>query len=93
MSTKPRVTAESPHEDGQSLYITIRQLAERWNLPEKTVYNMRYDGKLPAAIRRGRNVLFLLTEIEAMDEADRAAEREAAEEREHQMRPPEAAVA
>lgn len=88
----PRV--EPPTDTaGDSPYITVAQLAARWHLPIKTIYNMRCDGKLPDAIRRGRNVLFPLAQIEAQELADFAASRAESAEREHQMRAPEAAAA
>lgn len=62
--------------DESSPYLTLRQLAKRWHTTENAIYTARSRrrGTYPRGFKRGKNVLFLLSEIEAHERADQAAD-------------------
>lgn len=51
-------TDESPH-------LTVPQLAARWQTTKKAIYNMRSEGTAPPCFKRGRNLMFPLSAVEA----------------------------
>jgi hypothetical protein len=58
-----------------SPYITVAQLAVRWHTTPNAIYTARSRRrKYPRGFRRGRNVLFLLSEVEAHERAEQDAD-------------------
>lgn len=70
MNTPNPPTAESPH-------LTVAQLADRWQTTKKAIYNMRSEGTAPPCFKRGRNLMFPLSAVEA-HEAKRMHDQPAA---------------
>ncbi|MFF4746847.1 DNA-binding protein [Streptomyces sp. NPDC001268] len=62
--------------DEPSPYLTVRQLAKRWHTTENAIYTARSRrrGTYPKGFRRGRLVLFPLSEVEAHERAEQAAD-------------------
>jgi predicted DNA-binding transcriptional regulator AlpA len=51
--------------------LTVTQLAERWSATPRVVYNLRYRGEAPPAIRVGRELRWRLEDVEAWEVARR----------------------
>jgi predicted DNA-binding transcriptional regulator AlpA len=52
-------------------YLDVAGLAERWVVATKVIYNLRYRGEAPPAIRVGRELRFALADVEAWEDARR----------------------
>lgn len=62
--------------DEPSPYLTVRQLAKRWHTTANAIYTARSRRRdtYPQGFKRGRLVLFPLTEVEAHERAEQAAD-------------------
>lgn len=61
--------------DEPSPYLTVDQLAERWHTTPNAIYTARSRRrKYPKGFRRGKKVLFPLSEVEAHERAEQAAD-------------------
>lgn len=49
------------------LYLTSKELAERWRLNDQTLVNWRRVGKGPTFIRVGARVLYPMESVEAFE--------------------------
>lgn len=45
-------------------FLSVEQLAARWGTGATTIYNLRYRGAAPPAIRIGRELRFRLEDVE-----------------------------
>lgn len=52
---------------GRPVYLSSKQLAERWHLAKKTLANWRSNGKGPPFIRHGNRILYRVDVIEAIE--------------------------
>jgi excisionase family DNA binding protein len=55
-----------------SPWLTIEQLAERWQKPLQTLYKLRQRGKTPPAVKLGRTLRFHIDDVTAYEERQRA---------------------
>lgn len=55
--------------------LTPAELAERWNLAEKTLRNWRANGAGPVYVKLGRAVLYPLRAVEAFERRAQARDR------------------
>lgn len=61
--------------DESSPYLTVDQLAKRWHTTPNAIYTARSRRRnYPKGFRRGRKVLFPLSEVEAHERAEQAAD-------------------
>lgn len=61
--------------DEPSPYLTVDQLAKRWHTTPNAIYTARSRRRnYPKGFRRGRRVLFPLTEVVAHEKAEQAAD-------------------
>lgn len=61
--------------DEASPYLTVTQLAKRWHTTPNAIYTARSRRrKYPKGFRRGRKLLFPLSEVEAHERAEQAAD-------------------
>ena len=51
------------------VYMTDKELAERWSMPVATLRTWRYEGKGPTYIKLGKHVRYKPEVIEAYEEA------------------------
>lgn len=52
---------------GERLYLTSKEVADRWRFSDQTLANWRYAGKGPPFIRVGARVLYPIDGIEAFE--------------------------
>jgi hypothetical protein len=50
-------------------HLTVADLATRWHTSAQAIYNMRHRRKGPRGFRRGKEILYPLTEVEAYEAA------------------------
>jgi predicted DNA-binding transcriptional regulator AlpA len=48
-------------------YLTLAQLAERWNVDVRVIYGLRYRHEGPPALRIGRELRFRLCDVETWE--------------------------
>jgi predicted DNA-binding transcriptional regulator AlpA len=53
------------------MFLTAEALADRWAVPIQTLYNLRWKGQAPPAIKIGRGLRFRLEDVEAWEAARR----------------------
>lgn len=49
-------------------FLTPKELAQRWDVTERTLYNWRKEGKGPAFVTLGPKYRYRLSDIEAYEE-------------------------
>jgi predicted DNA-binding transcriptional regulator AlpA len=49
------------------VHLDVDGLAARWNTTAKVVYSMRYDKRLPPALRIGKQLRWRVSDIEAFE--------------------------
>ena len=52
----------------EPVYVTSRELADRWRLSDQTLANWRHAGKGPPFIRVGGRVLYPISGIQSFEE-------------------------
>jgi predicted DNA-binding transcriptional regulator AlpA len=60
--------------DEASPYLNVKQLAKRWHTTPNAIYTARSRRRGPRGFKRGKQVLFPLSEIEAHERAEQAAD-------------------
>jgi hypothetical protein len=48
-------------------FVSVDQLADRWNTSARVIYGMRYRGEGPPAMSIGRELRFRLSDVEAWE--------------------------
>jgi len=51
----------------QPRYLTPDEVADRLRVKKRTLYKWRLEGRGPASIKRGWNLLYKLTDVEAYE--------------------------
>jgi excisionase family DNA binding protein len=54
-----------------SPWLTIEQMAERWQKPLETMYKLRQRGKTPPAVKLGKTLRFHISDVESWEESQR----------------------
>ena len=74
----PLATARTERRSGgrgsvsdSDTFLSVEDLAARWQRATSVVYGLRYRGECPPAIRIGRELRFRLSDIEAWEEGRR----------------------
>jgi excisionase family DNA binding protein len=52
-------------------FLSVAELAERWDVPESTIYGWRYKGTGPVGLKIGRHVRYPLAAVEAWEAEQR----------------------
>lgn len=56
-------------------FITVEELALRWNVSKQTIYNLKYNRQIPFVKIPGHRTVYPLAEIERMEKEGFHAER------------------
>ncbi|MFD5419425.1 DNA-binding protein [Streptomyces sp. NPDC127069] len=82
---------ETPTAEDEQIYLNVRQLAKRWHTTPNAIYTdrSRRRGTYPPSFRRGRLLLFPLSEVIAYEEADQLADSRFNPELDPTLRAPE----
>jgi hypothetical protein len=51
------------------VFLTLKQLADRWEVTPKVVYGMRYRGEGPPGLAVGRELRFRIDDVEEWEKA------------------------
>ena len=55
-------------------FLTVRELASRYRVTQKTIGNLRRQGKIPAPLKIGRSARWLRSEIESWEQTLKVGE-------------------
>jgi len=59
------------HENPTPLYLTERELSERWSIPKKTLQRWRWHGGGPPFAKFGGNVRYAISDIVKYEKLNR----------------------
>ena len=63
--------SEAKHDSGQSLvFLSERQLAERWGLSQRTLQRWRAENRDPIWVRIGGNIRYRFEDVLAFEAAE-----------------------
>lgn len=56
---------------GDQINLTARELASRWDLPQRTLGQWRWRGKGPVFIKLGRHISYSVKDVESFEQEQR----------------------